>query len=1202
MSENTKKISWTDEQRLAIETKNKTLLVSAAAGSGKTATLTERIIRQITDDGADLSAMLIVTFTKASAADLKLKIFKAISNAISLAKSPSELTALSNQLTKLNSAHISTIDSFYFDVVKSNFSEAGVSPTFRIIDTEEYKLISKRIMNETIDELYESDKNFPLFVECFTTIKSSKGLCDTFLEIHSTLSSTIEGIDFLNTCAKKAERDSSFELMQSEYGAMLKETTVAFFTHYLKLFEQAIAISSENEVIQASYGDSLLVDYNFCRDVLCEINSDTATYKKIKDMLDAFTPQALGKISAKKATEESVFVKNMRKSFQDKRKAFSEKFYSSSPTTVERAMKETAQHISTLYRLLSLFEEKISAQKKQLDVLTFNDVCRKAHSLLVQNGKPTATAKALSEKFSDIYIDEYQDVSPIQDDIFCAISTPTGRFMVGDIKQSIYKFRGAEPSLFSKYRNKFPDISNASDSDSATVFMSSNFRCDENIINFTNLVCSGIFKSSGGCVNYQPKDDLVFSKKDKSVKEKESNVEVAVISVPNSKPSDDSDDENDFIAMEWESEYIASQIEKLIGKEKNNDGSPIKPSDIAILFRSKRISPYISAALRRRGIKSAETDSTQYFENDDVLMMLCILNTIDNPERDIYLAGTLRSPLFHFTADDILTIRRTHGEPLSLFGGLLQYMRENNDSLSKKCKDFYDTLTVWQDISSSLSIDKFLLALFNTERFIASGILSSQGSDGEGGNVLLLYDYARSFQGNGFKGVYEFIEYLNSLIEENQSFPASSKRDAPDRVSLMTIHKSKGLEFPVCFLCTAGKRFNNEDSKKSLILSYPYGIAMKLADSNGFARVATPMRELLLERVSTESAEEEIRVLYVALTRARERLFVVATTNAHHDTLSTKAKLSASCLDRYAVLSSSTSFIDWILIALNEEIPEYVDLKLLTPEDIQLTLEPDETDASSVSPDKELYEKLVKSFEFKYEFSKLSQIPSKLSVSKLYPDILDADDGAVELFASNDSDRVPEFFTQTAKSPSPAERGTATHLFLQFCNFEYAMLHGAKEELERLCSLKYLPQNTPSLIYLDELEKFAEGDFIKEILSSKRIIREQRFNISLPISDFTQDPELIEKSSGRSLAVQGVIDLILVDKDGNVRLYDYKTDRLSKNELENPTLAKRKLQASHAEQLSYYAKAVELMFGKPCDSVQIYSTHSGMLYNIDIRK
>jgi ATP-dependent helicase/nuclease subunit A len=191
----------------------------------------------------------------------------------------------------------------------------------------------------------------------------------------------------------------------------------------------------------------------------------------------------------------------------------------------------------------------------------------------------------------------------------------------------------------------------------------------------------------------------VFSKKDKSVKEKESNVEVAVISIPNAKPADTSDDENDFIAMEWESEYIASQIEKLIGKEKNNDGSLIKPSDIAILFRSKRISPYISAALRRRGIKSAETDSTQYFENDDVLMMLCILNTIDNPERDIYLAGTLRSPLFHFTADDILTIRRNHGEPLSLFGGLLQYMRENNDSLSKKCKDFYDTLTVWQDIS-----------------------------------------------------------------------------------------------------------------------------------------------------------------------------------------------------------------------------------------------------------------------------------------------------------------------------------------------------------------------------------------------------------------------------------------------------------------------------------------------------------------------
>lgn len=1200
MSEINKKISWTPEQRLAIETKNKTLLVSAAAGSGKTATLTERIIRRITDDGADVSDMLIVTFTRASAADLKLKIFKAISNAIAAAKSPAELATLSNQLTKLNSAHISTIDSFYFDTVKSNFSAVGVSPTFRIIDSEEYKLISKRIMNETIDELYENDRNFPLFVECFTGIKSTSTLCDTFLEIDSALSSTIEGIEFLNDCAKSTDADASHELMSGKYGSMLKETTIAFFSHYLELFTRAIAISSENEVIQASYGEALLGDYNFCRDVLEECNSASATYEKIKGLLDSFTPQSLGKISSKKATEESVFIKNMRSTFKEKRKKFTEKFYSSSPSTVERAMKETATHLSTLYRLLLTFEKKISAQKKQLDVLTFSDVCRCAHSLLVRDGKPTAIAKALSERFTDIYIDEYQDVSPIQDDIFRAISTPTNRFMVGDIKQSIYKFRGAEPSLFSKYRNEFPDLLDASDSDSATIFMSNNFRCDKNIIKFTNLVCSSIFKSAGGCVNYQPGDDLVLSKKEEETKEKDASVEVAIISTSKEKETEESDEDTDLISMEWESEYVAAQIASLIGKEKKNDGSLIEAGDIAVLFRSKRISPYISASLRRRGIKSAETDSTQYFENDDVLMMLCLLNSIDNPERDVYLAGTLRSPIFHFTADDILTLRRSYGEPLSLFGGLLKYMSEKEDSLSEKCKDFYSVLTEWQDISKSLPIDKFLLALFNTERFIASGILSSTGSDGEGGNVLLLYDYARSFQGNGFKGVYEFIEYLNSLIEENQSFPSSAKRDASDRVSLMTVHKSKGLEFPICFLSSAGKRFNNEDAKKSLVLSYPYGVGMKLADSSGFARVATPIRELLLERISNEGAEEEIRVLYVALTRARERLFITATTNAAHANLFKKATLNATCLDRYAVLSSSSSFIDWILLALNKEIPDYVSLKLLTPEDIQITIDAPEPDISSVAPDPELYEKLSESFKFSYEFSKLSQIPSKLAVSKLYPDILDSDDGALELFADNAMDRIPEFFSTVTDTPSPAERGTATHLFLQFCNFEYAMLHGANEELERLCSLKFLPQNTPSLIYLDELENFAQGEFISEILTAKRVIREQRFNISLPISDFTKDSELVERASGASLAVQGVIDLILVDKDGGVHLYDYKTDRLSKSELSSPELARRKLQSAHAEQLSYYAKAVALMFGKPCDSVQVYSTHSGKLYDIEV--
>ena len=622
-----------------------------------------------------------------------------------------------------------------------------------------------------------------------------------------------------------------------------------------------------------------------------------------------------------------------------------------------------------------------------------------------------------------------------------------------------------------------------------------------------------------------------------------------------------------------------------------------------MLFRKKKISTYLSGALRRRNIKVAETEATQYFENDDVLLMLCVLNTIDNPERDIYLAGTLRSPLFDFTPDELLTLRQEYAEPCSLFYGLCAYSKEKDDALAKKCKDFYAVLTEWQDNAQSIPIDRFLLTLFNNERFIASGILSNQDSDGEGGNVLLLYDYARSFQGKGFKGLYEFIEYVNSLIDEGQSFPAASKRDAPDRVTLMTIHGSKGLEFPVCFLSLCGNKFNNEDAKQNLVLSYPDGIGMKLTDESGFSHVTPPMHTLISTKMYQDCVEEEIRILYVALTRARERLFISGVLRSTISKIKEKSSLRANFMDKYTVISQSNNYLDWILLTLTKEEYDFVSLKYITPEDIKISLDTEDTTIEAEAEqiiDKELYDKLSNSFAFNYPYCGLSKIPSKLSVSKLYPDMLDETDTSYELFVDERPTTVPEFFSSGNYTPSAAERGTATHLFLQFCNFEYAATHGIKEELQRLCEFKYIPERTKELIYTEELEKFINSEFLTEILSAKRIIREQRFNVSMSPENFTSNNDLVDKMKGEMLAVQGVIDLILITKDGKIKLYDYKTDRLTREELNSFSRGKEKLTKAHKEQLSYYAKACEEMFGKKCDSVQIYSTHASKLYEIDV--
>ena len=1207
MSQKQKKNTWTPQQEKAIDTRNKTILVSAAAGSGKTATLTERIIKRITVDNADISNMLIVTFTRSAAADLKLKIFNAITNALADVTDPTIASKLSTQLANINNASICTIDSFYYELVKSNFTECGVSPTFRIIDDGEYKLIAKGTINEVIDEFYENEPSFSYFADCFSTVKDISALGEKLLKLYTLLSSSTEGIEYLKSYAELTKSEISSDIMQTHFGKLLREETERFFSHYLKIFEYAIEEIEKDEGLSKKYNDSMTANSIICNNVLNELKNENTTYSDIKTIIEGFTPKDAAR-NRIPTTEVSEKLKALRTEFHTDIKKHIAKFYQSSADTIKRAFEETAKYIRILYNVLKRFDEKMSEQKRRLDFLTFNDISRKTYSLLVADNKPTAIAKKISEQYSEIYIDEYQDVDPLQNEIFAAISTPTNRFMVGDIKQSIYKFRGAEPTLFSNLRKAFPDISVAEESDTATIFMSNNFRCDECVINFTNLVCSSIFKQIGGTVDYTEGDNLVFSKKcDTPLEEK---VKVSVISIPTAKKNKDTEEaslEEECGSLEWESEYIASQIKALLDCGKNADGSPIKPGDIAVLFRKQKISPYLSASLRRRNIKVAETEATQYFENDDVLLMLCVLNTIDNPERDIYLAGTLRSPLFDFSADELLSIRREYSDPSSLFFGVSAYAKEKNDATAKKCKDFCNTLADWQDTAQTLPIDRFLLTLFNTDRFIASGILSNQGSDGEGGNVLLLYDYARSFQGNGFKGLYEFIEYVNSLIDEGQSFPATSKRDAPDRVTLMTVHKSKGLEFPICFLSLCGNKFNNEDAKQNLVMSHPNGIAMKLIDESGFSLITTPMHALIASKIYQDCVEEEIRVLYVALTRARERLFITGTSRSTEAKIKENTAIRTEFIDKYTVMSQCKSYLDWILLALGDQEHSFSTLEYITPENITLSLDTSSENKDSSTElnmsdaiDNELYERLSNSFSFEYPYLDLSRIPSKLSVSRLYPDILDENDTSYDLFVDERPARIPDFFATSESKASAAERGTATHLFLQFCNFEYAATHGVKEELDRLCELKYLPPSIKDLIYVDELEKFVESELLIEILKAKRIIREQRFNVSLPSQSFTSDDTLLEKLQGEELAVQGVIDLIVITQNGEIKLYDYKTDRLTKDELNSYDLAKAKLEERHAQQLSYYAKACEKLFGKKCDSVQIYSTHASRLYEINI--
>lgn len=1200
---------WTEAQLQAMNIRNKTLLVSAAAGSGKTATLTERIIRRITDSEcpADISKMLIVTFTRAAAAELRSRIFSALGDALAADPTNKHLT---EQLMKVGSAQISTIDSFYFDLIQSNISSLGITGAVRIADDTEYSVLSHQVMEELIDRSYEELSDFPAFVECFAGVRQLNTLPDIFLNIHQKLSSIPEGIEFLRQCSETAAEEQDLDFFATTYGEILRESTMDLLAHYYPILRSAVDFIFDNEEIAKKYGDSFSYDLEVC-ERLCTAVVSNNSYSLTRNILFEYSPIGLSALPAKYATEESKHYKDKRGEFVEKLRGLAAKAFSKSPETISRAMGDTAHHIENLYRLLWNFEKAISEEKARLGILTFTDIRRLTLALLVDpDGNPTNIAKQYAEKYTDIFIDEYQDVDCVQDLIFSSISKPDNRFMVGDIKQSIYEFRGAEPLLFANYRETFPLYSSphAQDSDAVSIFMSNNFRCDKNIIDFTNLVCSRIFSAACESIGYTDDDDLKFSKITDNEDYVSPKVKIAIIQAPTGAQRKTSVGEELPATKETEAEYIAEEIQRLLKEGKKADGSPIIPGDIAVLFRAKSISPYITEALRKRGILTSEADASKYFESPEVLLVLSLLHTIDNPERDTYLAGTLRSPLFGFDMDELLTIRLSADSSLSLFGALCQYADSFENELSAKCNDFIEALEIWQNDAKALPIDRFMRLLFDSERFLATGIVSQPNDDGNGGNLLLLYEYARGFESGSFKGLYQFLEYINAMIEKGQTFSSAETGTYPDRVSLMTIHRSKGLEFPVCFVCGTTHSIRSKDISSTFVFDYHSGVALKISDKSGMARINTPMREAIISRLLTKQAEEEMRILYVALTRARERLYVTAATTKDIDKLLAAAQTKDIYFDRYSAINVCTSYLDWILVScvnsndpsFEFDIRSYDQLTNATSEAARAEL--DEGKMLPPTNDQALTTMLKEKFSFVYPYASLSKVPSKLSVSRLYPDVLDENDSGLELFTEKKPAAVPDYFVKgDCKKALASDRGTATHLFMQFCDFKYARDNGASAELARLTEKRFIPPNIASLVYIEELERFLDSALAERILSAKNIIREQRFNVTLPADSFTSDPLLIAQMENEQLAVQGVIDLILIDENGDISLYDYKTDRLTDEELADDILATKKMNDRHGLQLSYYAMACEILFGKPCKNISVYSTHAARLFDINIR-
>ncbi len=1215
-------MAWTKEQALAIATRDRTLLVSAAAGSGKTATLTERIIQSILDDKspADIGRMLIATYTNAAVDELRERIGRAIKKA---ARENPDNARLEEQLLRLKDAKILTITSFCNSILRMSAESIGLAPNYRIAEPAEAKILSSSVMEALINAAYEGElcevcsaDEFIALTDVLCSARYSEGLSESFSYVFEKLKSTELGIDTLLPLIEEYNPKKFTSAENTRIGKYITNHTKNAFSEYEKAYASIIKLAGTERIDKKNLPKAES-DLAFIR----EFNA-AESYSQRRSVINRFKSASLSNSGREPITDFYVRLKQIRSYLSEDVKEFNLEFYSYSEEEWRDLYAKLYNLLNIFYKFLKKFYTSFMEEKRRRGICEFSDVERYAYEALYnKDGSKSDLAEEISREFDSVYVDEYQDVNALQNKVFSAISRDDNRFMVGDIKQSIYGFRSARPEIFAGMKNDFPILGDDGDYPCASLFMSDNFRCDEGVVDFVNGVFDTMFGLLGGSIGYIPEDKLKFSK---IYQESDTPVhhipEIHIIERPEKiKHAEQSDDASEQAAEENQSNAhimarrISAKISELIETGTLANGARIEPKDIAILVRSVKgtHSEAIVEELKSIGISSRLTDNSNLFMSNEVLLALSFLYSIDNPKKDVYLVALMCSPIYSFSADEVLKIRKESSAD-TVWDSLIEYTEKHTDY--EKGKRFIDSLYRYRRLAEGMPTDTLLGFIYRE-----SGLLALAAKSGGRDNLILLHSYAAKYEKSDFKGLYSFISYINAVIEKKEEYPAATAPEEANAVSIMTVHKSKGLEFPVTIIANASAKSGGGNEGR-VTFSENFGIALKAKDDSGLALVDNPAVNAINHYIERIEFEEELRVLYVALTRARERLYIYATSpKAAVEDYTEGIESLRSIISPYFA-TKAKSFLDIIMVSKSFgrvfiDPPFKDDTKDITESCTDIT---DVSCAPSASlSDLEsgsLKQKLSERFSFEYPLSYLERVPEKVSISKLSPTVLDENEKhdmpLDSLFSEkafiSDPDRIqdesktdgtkrqtlPSFMTGTSQKES-AKRGIATHMVMQFCDFELLEKRGTNAELARLVSLEFIGTEDAARVRRREIDKFILSPLFKELKEAKQVYRELRFNLKLPAERFTEDSDKKELLSGHDILVQGVIDCIIERADGSLHLVDYKTDRLTKEELLDVELAKARLRSAHSRQLSYYSDAVSLIFGKSPSRVGIYSLHLG---------
>lgn len=1185
-------MKWTKDQRAAIEYSGENILLAAAAGSGKTAVLVQRIIELISDAEKDvnINELLVLTFTDAAAREMREKIAAAIEK--TLEENPED-KHLRKQKLLIHSANISTIHSFCMNLLKSNIHLTELPVNFTLCSNTEQKMLLSMALDGTLERFYgriSRDRSIEELVMGYGGIKNDRTLRETVLALFNFSKSMPYPAKWLNDALRGyKEVAMTKSLRNGRWQELFEESVNLAKDEILDLYTEMLEEIDRNLYADHPYAAFLSDEAQSIR--RCFEHISGKGYAEIRDGLLSFGFANL-KAGVRNPEPDIAAAQDKIKALRELAKTIKsslDKLFACDEAEAVKRIAGAYPALRTLKNMVLMVDRRYTRLKREKNLLDFNDLEHEALILLAgKDGEPTDAALGLREKFKEILIDEYQDTNNIQDTLFKTLSRDNSNiFMVGDLKQSIYTFRNAVPKLFS---DKYTDYE-MTGGGGHLIRLFKNFRSRRGVVNTVNFVFRGIMSPSVGDINYTEEEYLIqgaeYPEIDDNLK-----LSTEFHLICNNVPKAEAPDK-----LELEARVAAKRISEMIDSKMpvfdKNSGTlrGIEYRDIVVLMRNtKTAAPVFEEVFGEYGIPVYTERGRSYLSSPEVQTVLAFLQIIDNPRQDIPLIAVMRSPIWGFSPEDLAKIRTAMRR--GNFIDAVSFAAENGN---KAAADFLFELEKLRERAEFTGVDRLIHTIYYEYGYYSYAGSMNRGTERQA-NLRLLFERAAEFENTRMSGLHSFMNYIETIKNQGDDLtPAKTFGDGDNVVRIMTIHKSKGLEFPVVILSDTAHEFNLKEFEKNILWNGDAGIAADFVDTKMRVRYPSPARLRVISEAKQALVSEEMRLLYVALTRAREKLIITAT---YKETKTGFSPILTDCAKRAkpVYIKSKKCFRDWLMAVLMTH-PDAFSIRehLGFPENIvnrdadfdltavvykEWTDVPDMVQTardSQALPEAEYTEnadEVKERLEYTYPDMRLGSIPVKMSVSEVKR--MQTEEEYIPLLDELKTRDVAQLTAVTG-----AEKGTVVHFIMQLVNpKEVNSAEDIRLLIERLEAEKIITPAQAKAIDAEKIYRFFESSIGKRLKMAERVEREFSFYTKAPVSEIYPDG-----GSGEIL-LQGTMDCFFVEK-GRVVLLDYKTDRVN-TRAEAETRAKK-----YAVQMKYYKQALSEVLEKSVDECWLYFMECG---------